>query len=286
MSPEVGSLRVEDQPTYNLSLEQAQASCAEFLNSQENRPKTRFGCYLISGSDEYSNLGRFVEGQVFMDTFGNTPDVMETEYGPFEKASTFFVVVDHEANLPVGVMRIIENSEAGLKSLVDLERTPLKLKPEEVYEGYNIDPGKCVDLGTLAVLPQYRGPAADFIPASLTYRTLFLTVLDNPKFEHVVTIVDENALRNLQFFKFPFQPIFNSEALSYLDSPNSYAMIAQNSAFYPEVTLWAEKLREQSQWSGNARRLWQATMMDSFINGGPMDEMLGFAKEDNILRKS
>src|SRR4051812_3155607 len=117
----------EFSPRYDMSAEEAYELCSEFLRVQEHRPDTQFGCYMIGNSSKYSNLGRYVESNVFLKSFGNTPNVMESEYGPYEQASNFFVVIDQETEKPVGVMRVIENSDAGLKSLVDLKRTPLHL---------------------------------------------------------------------------------------------------------------------------------------------------------------
>lgn len=283
MVPEVRERENDYQPSYEMAPEDVRQLCSEFISGQENRPSTKFACYLISNETKYSNLGRYVEGTVFNKTFGNSPKVMHDEYGPYEDASTFFVVIDQEASLPVGVMRIIENSEAGLKSLVDLEKTPLAISTEDVCMAYDINLDRCADLGTLAVLPEYRGSTADFVPASLAYRTLYLTVLNNPRFDHVVTVIDENALRNLNFFKFPFRPIFDSEGFSYLDSPKSYAMFAKNSSFYPQVRHWVSRLKKEAQESGSDRKLWQASTMDSFINGGPIDQMLGFNKDNHLL---
>jgi hypothetical protein len=266
-------------PRYDMTPDEAKLMCSEFLASREARPVTQFGCYIIPHDETYSNLGRFVEGTVFGETFNNSPEVMEQEYGAYENASTFYLVVDHDNSLPVGVMRVIENSDAGLKTLNDIEREDtLNIKKREVEAAYSIDPDRCIDLATLAVLPEYRGSNANYIPSMLTYRTLYLNVLSNPNYDHVVAIIDERAERNLQNLKFPFRRIFDSEGFSYLDSPKSYALYAPNDAFYPQVNFWAQRYQQEGQASGDERRLWKASIIDSLINDGIYDEMLGYTK--------
>jgi hypothetical protein len=265
------------QPRYNLSREEAGELCSDFLREQENIPNEQFGCYIIENSGRFSNLGRFVESNVFLKTFGNTPELMEQEYGPYENASKFFVVIDQESKIPVGVMRVIENSEAGLKSLNDLKNTPLKLSEDEVLKRYDINPDKCVDVATLAILPEYRAKVRNILPSLLLYRTLYTECLDNPKFDHVVTVIDEKAEKNLNRLSFPFKPI-DERYFSYLDSKKSRALFGINAEFYPSVVKRQRELEAKlaTKEGGSSLDAIYAWALDNLANGTEIDGMLAF----------
>ena len=170
---------------YDMKPEEAQMLCREFLNSPETQaPDGKYGCFVIGADSNFSNLGRFVESTVFNETFDNTNELMHEEYSPYDQTSDFYVVVDQEAELPVGVMRIIKDSAAGFKSLDDLEKVKVGFTKEDVYQGYGVNPEKCADITTLAVLSDYRGSKAAYVPSLLMYRTLYLQILSNPEFDH------------------------------------------------------------------------------------------------------
>ena len=77
------------------------------------------GVYLFRSADPASELARHVERVVFMETFGNTPELLAKEYAPYEESSIFLCVVDHRRGLPAGTMRILLPSPAGFKTLDD-----------------------------------------------------------------------------------------------------------------------------------------------------------------------
>ncbi len=275
-----GSVEALERPNYSLTELEARALCTSFLEQAgSGKPEQRFGCYIIPGSDQYSDLGRYVESTVFYDTFGNRPDLMSKEYEAYDPASEFYVVVDHEEELPVGVMRVIGNSEAGLKSLEDLEKLPLGFNKGDVIQGYGLDLDRCVDVATLAVLKSHRNLEYDFIPSKLTYRTLFLKVLNNPDYDHTVAIIDKKAEKNLKLLKFPFSSMFDSGYFDYLDSEASTALIAKNSMFVPQLRFWINKLKTEHDESGMNSYI--ANTIESLIadaGEGVHDAMLGFKK--------
>jgi len=277
LHPEVHEQQLGRDPRYDLSPEEARLLCGEFLAGTENKPDAQFGCYVIGGTDDFSNLGRFVESTVFLEAFGNTPELMAEEYGPYEESSEFFVVVDHDSEMPIGVLRTIRNSEAGLKSLKDLEQTPLALDPDAVCEEFGIDPDKCIDVGTLAILPEFRARVGNILPSLLLYRTLYVRCLSNPDYDHVVTIIDQAAEKNLHKLSFPFKPI-DERYFSYLDSPQSRALYGINKEFYPSVSRRQAELEEQAGEEQASAKHWYAMMLDGLANGTHLDEMLAFAR--------
>jgi len=263
-------------PSYELSRAEVGELCRDFLTGHE-KPVGRLGSYVISPDTIYSNLGRSVESAVFDESFRNTPDIMASEYGPYESASTFFVVIDHEQEMPVGTMRLIANSDAGLKSLVDLPRTPLGIVAEDVYQAYAINPDRCIDVSTLALLPEYRRQE-DGLSRLLVYRPLYKTVINNPNFDHIVTIVDEQAQRSLWALRFPLRRIFDSQGFPYLGSKQSYAMYAQTSDFKPQMNYWISKFWE----SGSHKRQQVGNWMKLLIeDDSPLDELIRFTDQNS-----
>lgn len=269
------ALNSPGEAKYDLSIEEAQALCGEFLAGQENLPKSNLVCFSLDGTDKFANMGRFVESTVFMETFGNTPEMMHQEYGPYEEASDLFVVVDVESSLPIGALRVIKNSSSGLKSLNDLERSEMNLKPDDVCERLAIEPDKCVDVGTLAVLPEFRARAGNILPSLLLYRSLYAKYLSDPQYDHVVTIIDRRAERNLYRLSFPFRPI-DGRYFSYLDSPESRALYGVNSEFYPAVNGRRLELLNEIAESESIEKEWKSAMLDGLANGTGLDEMIPF----------
>ena len=68
---------------------------ATSLIEREGRGETPFGFYIIRSNDPAAELGRAVEREVFLEFFGNTPDMLHDEYDPYEGNSLFLVLVDH-----------------------------------------------------------------------------------------------------------------------------------------------------------------------------------------------
>lgn len=263
------------EPRYDFGHEQIHDLSKEFLETRELKPDSQFGCYAIDGSNKYSNLGRYVESTVFLDAFGNTPNLMANEYGPYENSSEFFVVMDHESEMPVGVLRTIRNSEAGLKSLNDLKETPLQLDAGEICDKYDIDPNRCIDVGTLAIIPEFRTRVGNILPSLLLYRTLYLRYLNNPAFDHVVTIIDKKAEKNLYRLGFPFKPI-DERYFTYIDSTESRALYGVNNEFYPSVEKHRKELLEESEKDGGSIKGFYAEGLDGLAHGTHIDAMLGF----------
>src|SRR5690349_17152295 len=95
---------------------------AAALAAREARASTPYGLYLLPADDPAAELARAVERSVFFEFFGNTPDLLADEYGPFEPASRFLLVLDHEMMRPAGTCRLIEPTAAGNKTVTDLDR--------------------------------------------------------------------------------------------------------------------------------------------------------------------
>ena len=205
-------------PRYELRGNVAADLSEQLLRLHPPTSSHRFVCYSLSGTGRFADLGRTVELDVFGEVFGSDRAEMDREYGPYEDASRFFVVMDQQRRRPAGVLRVIGNSAAGLKTLHDIAEEPLHLSPAQVQEQHGVaDLDRCWDVGTLAVLPEYRRIGGRTV-SLLLYRALYLHA-GRHGIDHVVTIMDRHAHRVLLALGVPFVPICRSEPFDYLGTP-------------------------------------------------------------------
>jgi hypothetical protein len=200
------------------------------------RPREPFGTYVVRSADPAAALGRHLEQSVFLDTFGDTPQLLGVEYAPYEGASVFFLVVDHGRRLPAGTMRVILPSSRGFKSLDDFAR--VWGKPADQVLGRldrTWDLTRVWDFATLAVAPEYRGAAAlGLVTQSLVQA---LTIVGRRwGARRYVAILDVPVLRMLQWrMGRPFDEFPELEARPYLGSPSSVAV-------WGDLATWDERL--------------------------------------------
>ena len=153
-----------------------------------------FGAYLFANGEPGADLARHVEQSVFLESFGNTPDLLTREYRRYERSSFFICVVDHLRHVPAGAMRVLTPSPAGFKSLDDIEPVWGCAAGHLIERtGLDLDSSSTWDIATLAVTKDYRrGAAAGFVTMGL-YQTLtlaafhcgidwFIAILDMPVF--------------------------------------------------------------------------------------------------------
>ena len=120
-------------------------------------------CFEIDGIDPHADIARQLEREVFQDSWGNDAATMKQEYGPYDDSSTFFLAIDTQAQQPAGVLRMIRNSPAGLKTIVDLDCSikspiaPVAIPAGDVMRHHGIDDlDRCWDGATAAVPRRYR----------------------------------------------------------------------------------------------------------------------------------
>ncbi len=154
----------------------------------------RFGAYLFFSDEPTAELARHVEQTVFLDSFGNTPELLAAEYSPYERNSVYLCVIDHEFRRPAGVIRLLLPVPAGLKSLNDMEAVWGE-SAEQLFlrAGTPFIREKTWDIATLAVDLDYRGAKTKGAVAAGLYQTLtlaalacgvnwFIAILDAPVF--------------------------------------------------------------------------------------------------------
>jgi len=208
----------------------------------------RFGCYHIHGTSRFADVARSVECKVFQHFFGNTAAMMVDAYGPYEKSSQFFLIVDLEAQRAAGTLRIIATSEHGLKTLNDIAGPPLSIPTRTVCDLHRIrDLSQCWDIGTLAVLKEYRGHQQDHVVGTMLYGALHRGAR-RAGIEHAVAILDEHAYVQLtQFLAVPFEPIAGTGPFAYLGSKGSRAAYLHFPKVVPSVEKHMGRLDETTR---------------------------------------
>jgi hypothetical protein len=200
-----------------------------------------FGAYLFLDGDPAAEIARSVEREVFLEAFGNTAELLATEYGPYEPSSLFVCVVDHRARRPAGAMRLIVPTPGGpgLKSLNDLEPTwgaPATALLSRL--GIAPPPGGMWDIATLAVAPAYRTAAATGLVSLGLYQSVVRTA-GAAGIEWLCAILDVTVFRMTRAkFAGPFDPI--TDPRPYLGSPSSVPVTC-------DLVAWRARLSGRDQ---------------------------------------
>lgn len=218
---------------YDMSLEEVQSLGRQLLEQRPPAVNDRYVCYEIDGDDPFADIGRFVERDRFEEAFNNTPGEMHREYAPYENASTFFISMDVERYTPAGALRIIWNSDAGLKTVNDVGGPPLHLTSERIQQEHSIASfDDTWDIGTVATIHGYPPGRASL----QLYRGAYLAAM-RENIQHVVSVIDTNVLPGLtNSLGFPFVSLAGTPAFEYLGSKSSQAVYGHVPEFYDNIT--------------------------------------------------
>lgn len=224
-----------ERAQYSLSLEEMDSLTARLIAERSSESSEAVVCYAVDTDSPYAALARSLEREIFEQYFGNDAEEMAKEYGPYEAQSRFFLSVDQTTKAPVGVLRVIENGPAGLKTINDLEAmdgedTP-NLTAEQVSQAHNIESyDESWDVGTVAVRKEYR--TKDTEASVQLYRALYVSAMEND-IKHFVSIIDARPLKKMvDYLGIPFVPMANSKSFSYLGSDESQAVYGHVPEFY------------------------------------------------------
>ena len=239
MSIDADPIRAQIYPgRYDLLPNEIESLTTQLLSDNPPNPDYQFVCYQLNGADKLSDIGRYVERIVFEDSFeGNDAAFMQKEYGPYEAASRFFVTVDTQKSRPVGVLRVITPSAAGLKTLKDFEQVH-PIHAHHVYDHHAIASDEPVwDIGTVAVLPEYRDGSGKGSAASLQlFRAVYRDAMESD-IKHLVSIIDKKAHAKLTgYLGVPFVALAGSPPFAYLGSKKSRAVYGRADEFYEKMT--------------------------------------------------
>lgn len=220
---------------YDLDDATLRRRCAAALATH---PSTgRFVALAVAPGDPMADLARTVERTVFEESFGTDAATMTREYGPYEHASIFFLVIDRSTGLPAGAARVIDGGGKTLDDAPDRIGRDLS----DIARVHELHDGKIWDFATLAVLPAYRGGRSALTVSSLLYRT-FLKAGHRAGVRHVVCLLDHRAYRNLQLLGAPLVTMAGSAPFEYPGSPKTRALYVRFADLEPGIADQATRL--------------------------------------------
>lgn len=225
------------EPSYDISDEQVERLTARLIGERgaDAAPGHRFVAIAVDGDSPYSNIGRHIERVVFEARFGNDAQQMGEGYGRYDQASQFFISIDREKKVASGVLRIIRNSPSGLKTLNDIEGHPFYVGLEDVEKAHGIDDLDTVwDVGTVAVLPEYRGGKS---AASVQlYRAMYLSALSEG-IDHLVSAIEDDVLPKMKgYLGIPFVPLAGAKPGPYMGSEKTHPVYGYVPDFYAKMS--------------------------------------------------
>ena len=264
----------DPNPNYELSAQDERLLCEQIIEQNPDIAGQMFACFAFRGDSPFANLGRSKEAEIFNDTFANDIDTMTKQYGPYEANSIFFVTIDPINKKVVGVLRAIENSDIGLKTLNDIQKPPLEISPQQFMEFHSVDDlNNCWDIGTVAVDKDYRGKTTGYIASALLYRSLFLKA-NKEGIKHFIAIVDNGAYKGLKMVGMPFVPILDREPFSYLGSEESTAVYGLVSSGPVEMQKLIDTLQQEFIDNGDTRKQQLAALINEIIHGSNIDQFI------------
>jgi hypothetical protein len=182
---------------------------------------------MVAHSPAERDAAREVEAQVFLQAFGNTPDVMEQEYGTYSDRSRFVTVIDDAAGSALGVARLILPDDAGtLKTLMDVAGEPWHLSVPDILRAEGLAGRPVWDVASLAVDRRYRsGAAGAEVMLALCHGIYRYTLFSGV--DGLVTILDDRVLRLVRLMGGPWAPMTGASSGYYLGSSASTPCICR-----------------------------------------------------------
>lgn len=219
------------EPQYGLSDSDRDALTREFLGTKEIATGDRFVCFEVDGTDPHADIARQLEREVFQDSWGNDAATMKQEYGPYDESSVFFLAIDRQAQQPAGVLRMIRNSPAGLKTIVDLDCTvkspiaPVAIPASDVMRHHGIDDlDRCWDGATAAVPRRYRRKLSAI---HLQIMGVVVAAAIRENIQHFVAVLDAPVFRAAeQILGLPVVPLAGTPPFTHMDAPDNQAVYA------------------------------------------------------------
>jgi len=241
------------KPDYNPIPREVEKTMIADLLAQNNEVETSDSRYVVlnlGNRSPYANLARALECKIFNLRFGNDPAEMESEYGSYEEASTFFLHIDREKLKTGGVMRMIKPNPAGLKSSNDIvtakcglpngTKASSLLEPAEVYAEFNAEPEFTLDNATMAVDYEYsnkRNPMAMTRPSM--FRAIYQYSIANG-YKDVFVISDRVPLQKVGETGLPINTSPKiADSFTYLGAPD-------NTFIHIPILLTEQVVRERN----------------------------------------
>ena len=175
---------------------------------------------LVAHTPAERDAARRVEAQVFLQAFGNTPELLEQEYGGYEDRSRFVAVIDDVTGTAVGTARLITAGATPVKTLVDVAAHPWQLPVADSLGSVGLAPTTVWDVASLAVDPRYRaGSAGAEVSVALCHG--IWRYARNCDVPGLVTILDDRVHRLVRVMGLPWHAMAGATSQPYLGSPAS-----------------------------------------------------------------
>lgn len=223
-----------ERPNVDRNTDEVRDQVEALIDGRTSEP---FGLYAGTTGSVVAGLARAVEQQVFLEAFGDTPELLEQEYRPYENASIFYCVVDHQERQPAGMARCIIPSSAGLKSLNDIPRDwGQDLDTVLARTGIDLDPEEAWDCATIATLAPYRRGALNGAVTTSLYQAVASTPF-RLRYRWWLSILDAPVYRLIQWkLARPFSTYDDVEAGPYLGSVASLPV-------WSDIDEWSARVR-------------------------------------------
>ena len=182
---------------------------------------------VVADTEAERDAARAVEARVFLQAFGNTPEVIEREYGPYDDRSRFVTVLDDADGSALGVARLIVADEAApVKTLIDVAGEPWRLQVPDVLTAAGVAGGPVWDVASLAVDRRFRsGAAGGELMLALCHGIYRYSLFSGV--EGLVTVLDDRVLRLVRMLGGPWVPMAGAVSREYLGSPASTPCICR-----------------------------------------------------------
>ncbi len=177
---------------------------------------------LVAHTPAERDAARRIEGAVFLQAFGNTPEVMEEEYGAYEARSRFVVVLDEESGSVIGAARFIVDAPGAepVKTLVDVAGAPWHVEPGSALAAAAPAGGPVWDVASLAVDRRFRAGASG-AEVTLALCHGIHEYSRRSGVEGWVTVLDDRVLRLQRMMGIPWQTMPGAASQPYLGSAAS-----------------------------------------------------------------
>jgi len=156
------------------------------------------------------------EAEVFYETYGNTPEEFDIEYGPYQDATGFMTILEDNGEA-VATVRFIAPGPAGLKTLNDTRRPPWEVDGTRSARAAGVDLDRTWDIATIAVR---RGSGRGGLAAGALYHGIVSAAFAND-IEYIVMIMDSHARQLLTGLGLQTQALPGTKTGEYLGSPSS-----------------------------------------------------------------
>jgi len=157
---------------------------------------------------------RDCELDVLSSWYGDTPELIESAYGPYEEQTAFLSVGSQDGTV-IGACRLILPGPRPAKTLSDITAEPWQVDADESLRLAGIDPHRTWDIATIAVRRE-RGATGRMVAAALYYGLIHATRVN--EIPWVVAIIDRHPRSLLAMLGLPLTALPGTASASYMGS--------------------------------------------------------------------